>query len=164
MICDEDPLRRRPRESTARRKRQERCVWMARKMTEWPSKRGPITKIMPSDGCIGDTVPLAVGKWYDFHEFGWYMGNVGLRVLGRRLLPECVTLSIKGECPRTIDGCRQAVGTTCAVRNTSMNCDCAETHTSVLVHLTRNIDHKDRDSRALVMRDQRAKHVFHFRS
>ena len=36
---------------------------MARKMTEWPSKRGPITKIMPSDGCIGDTVPLAVGKW-----------------------------------------------------------------------------------------------------
>ena len=79
MICDEDPLRRRPRESTARRKRQERCVWMARKMTEWPSKRGPITKIMPSDGCIGDTVPLAVGKWYDFHEFGWYMGNVGLK-------------------------------------------------------------------------------------
>ena len=54
---------------------------MARKMTEWPSKRGPITKIMPSDGCIGDTVPLAVGKWYDFHEFGWYMGNVGLRIV-----------------------------------------------------------------------------------
>ena len=51
---------------------------MARKMTEWPSKRGPITKIMPSDGCIGDTVPLAVGKWYDFHEFGWYMGDVGV--------------------------------------------------------------------------------------
>ena len=24
-----------------------------------------------------DTVPLAVGKWYEFHEFGWYMGNVG---------------------------------------------------------------------------------------
>ena len=57
---------------------------MARKMTEWPSKRGPITKIMPSDGCIGDTVPLAVGKWYDFHEFGWYMGNVGLDYLDRK--------------------------------------------------------------------------------
>ena len=56
---------------------------MARKMTEWPSKRGPITKIMPSDGCIGDTVPLAVGKWYEFHEFGWYMGNVGLRLLAK---------------------------------------------------------------------------------
>ncbi len=51
---------------------------MARNMTEWPSKRGPITKIMPSDGCKGDTVPLAVGKWNDFHEFGWHLGNVGL--------------------------------------------------------------------------------------
>ena len=30
------------------------------------------------NGLIGDTVPLAVGKWYDFHEFGWYMGNVGV--------------------------------------------------------------------------------------
>ena len=56
---------------------------MARKMTEWPSKRGPITKIMPSDGCIGDTVPLAVGKWYEFHEFGWYMGNVGLLIFAK---------------------------------------------------------------------------------
>ena len=50
---------------------------MARKMIERPSKRGPITKIMPSDGCKGDTVPLTVGKWYDFHEFGWHLGNVG---------------------------------------------------------------------------------------
>ena len=57
MIYDEDPFRRRPGKSTARRKRQEKCVWMARKMTEWPSKRGPITKIMPSDGCKGDTAP-----------------------------------------------------------------------------------------------------------
>ena len=47
-------------------------------MTEGPSKRWPITKIMPSDGCKGDTIPLAVGKWYDFHEFGWHLGNVGL--------------------------------------------------------------------------------------
>ena len=61
---------------------------MARKMTEWPSKRGPITKIMPSDGCIGDTVPLAVGKWYDFHEFGWYMGNVGSII-------SCVEIAMK---------------------------------------------------------------------
>ena len=50
---------------------------MARETTKWPSTRWPITKIMSSDGCNGDTVPLAVGKWYDFHEFGWYMGNVG---------------------------------------------------------------------------------------
>jgi hypothetical protein len=50
---------------------------MARKMTEWPSKRGPIAKIMPSDGCEGGTVPLPVGQWYDFHEFGCHLGNVG---------------------------------------------------------------------------------------
>ena len=63
---------------------------MARKMTEWPSKRGPITKIMPSDGCIGDTVPLAVGKWYEFHEFGWYMGNVGLMISSTDVLNSMV--------------------------------------------------------------------------
>ncbi len=51
---------------------------MTRKMTEWPSKRGPITKIMPSDRCKRDTVPLAVDQWYDFHEFGCHLGNVGL--------------------------------------------------------------------------------------
>ncbi len=73
MNCDEDPLRRRPRESTARRKRQEGCVWMARKLTEWPSKRGPITKIVPSDGCKGDTVPLAVRRCYNFHKFGGHL-------------------------------------------------------------------------------------------
>ncbi len=50
---------------------------MARKMTEWPSKRVPIAKIMPSDGCKGDTVPLAVGRRYYFPEFGGYLGNVG---------------------------------------------------------------------------------------
>ncbi len=55
---------------------------MTRKMTEWPSKRGPITKIMPSDGCKGDTVPLAVGRWYNLHEFGCHLGNVGLRHAG----------------------------------------------------------------------------------
>ena len=65
---------------------------MARKMTEWPSKRGPITKIMPSDGCIGDTVPLAVGKWYEFHEFGWYMGNVGLKFQGLPLVANAGSL------------------------------------------------------------------------
>ena len=50
---------------------------MARKMTEWPSKRGPITKLMPLDGCKGDTIPLAVDQWYDFHEVRWHLGKVG---------------------------------------------------------------------------------------
>ena len=51
---------------------------MAGKVTEWPSNRGPISKIWPSDGCKGDTVPLAVGQWYNFHSVGCYLGNVGL--------------------------------------------------------------------------------------
>ena len=54
------------------------CAWIARKMTEWPSKRGPISKIMSSDGCKGDTVPLEMGPGYDFHEVGCHLGNVGL--------------------------------------------------------------------------------------
>ncbi len=49
---------------------------MARKMTEWPSKRRLLTKIRPSDGCKGDGVPLAVDQWYDFHVFGCHLGNV----------------------------------------------------------------------------------------
>ena len=73
---------------------------MARKMTEWPSKRGPITKIMPSDGCIGDTAPLAVGKWYDFHEFGWYMGmsaHITGGGRGRHVGPRQVGIDIQVE-------------------------------------------------------------------
>ncbi len=58
---------------------------MAEYLDKWPSKRGPISKIRPSDGCGRDTVLLAVGKWYDFHKFRWHLGNIGLRLLaGRR--------------------------------------------------------------------------------
>jgi hypothetical protein len=49
---------------------------MTREMTEWPSKCGPITKIMQSNGCKGDTVPFAVGRWYDFSKFGCHLANV----------------------------------------------------------------------------------------
>ena len=38
----------------------------AENLPECPSKRGPITKIMPADGCKGDTFPLVVGWWYNF--------------------------------------------------------------------------------------------------
>ena len=42
---------------------------MAENLGKWPSKRGPISKIRPSDGCGRDAVPLAV-KWrYDFPDF-----------------------------------------------------------------------------------------------
>ncbi len=50
---------------------------MAENLGNWPSKRGPISKIGPSDGCGRDAVPLPVERWYDFHEFGGYLGNVG---------------------------------------------------------------------------------------
>jgi len=51
---------------------------MVEYLGEWPFKRGPISKIGPSDGCEGDTVLLAMERWYDFHEFGWYLGYIGL--------------------------------------------------------------------------------------
>ena len=38
---------------------------MARETTKWPSTRWPITKIMSSDGCNGNRVPLEMGPWYD---------------------------------------------------------------------------------------------------
>ena len=79
MICDEDPLRRRPGKSTARSIRLEGCVWMTEKLDKWPSNRGPISKIRPSDGCGRDAVPLAVERWYDFHGIGWHLENVGLK-------------------------------------------------------------------------------------
>ena len=51
---------------------------MARETTKWPSTRWPITKIMSSDGCNGNRVPLEMGPWYDFREFGCHLGYVGL--------------------------------------------------------------------------------------
>ncbi len=49
---------------------------MAGNLVKWPSKRGPISKIRPSDGCGRDAVPLAVKWWYNFREFGCHLGNV----------------------------------------------------------------------------------------
>ena len=55
---------------------------MARETTKWPSTRWPITKIMSSDGCNGNRVPLEMGPWYDFREFGCHLGNVGYELSG----------------------------------------------------------------------------------
>ena len=43
------------------------------------SKRGPISKIRPSDGCGMDAVALAVDRRYGFPEFGviWEMSGNG---------------------------------------------------------------------------------------
>ncbi len=50
---------------------------MAENLDKWPSKRGPISKIRPSDGCGRDAVLLAVERCYDYPEIGGYLGNVG---------------------------------------------------------------------------------------
>ncbi len=42
---------------------------MAEYLGKWPPKRGPISH----------AVPLAVERRYNFHEFGWHLGNVGLK-------------------------------------------------------------------------------------
>jgi hypothetical protein len=44
MVYAQDPPRRRPRESTARRKRQVRCVWMPGNMNKWASRHRKIAK------------------------------------------------------------------------------------------------------------------------
>ncbi len=50
---------------------------MVGNLDKWPSKRGLISKIRPSDGCKGDAVPLAVEQWYNFHKFECHLGNIG---------------------------------------------------------------------------------------
>ena len=41
------------------------------------SNRGLISKIRPSDGCKGDTVPSTVVRGYDLRKPGGHLGNVG---------------------------------------------------------------------------------------
>ena len=48
---------------------------MARKMTEWPSKRGPITKIMPSDGWHRGYSSLGGGKVVRFPRIWMVYGE-----------------------------------------------------------------------------------------
>ena len=43
-----------------------------------PSNRGLISKIRPSDGCKGNTVPSTVVRGYDLRKPGGHLGNVGL--------------------------------------------------------------------------------------
>jgi len=81
--CQLAPLRCRLRQSMASRKRQERCVWMARKMTEWPSKRRPLTKIRPSDSCKGDAVPWAGGTVVRFPRIRRSSGKYQIKSVSR---------------------------------------------------------------------------------
>ncbi len=58
-------------------KRQARCVYMTRKLTESPSKRRPISKIRPSDDCGENSVRSTMVRGYDFHKPKGYLRNVG---------------------------------------------------------------------------------------
>ena len=52
---------------------------MAANLAKWPSNRGLISKIRPSDGCKGNTVPSTVVQGYDLRKPGGHLGNVGLK-------------------------------------------------------------------------------------
>ena len=54
---------------TCSSKLEEACAW-----------RRPLTKFRPTVGYKGDAVPLAVGQWYNFHDFGRRLGNAGFNV------------------------------------------------------------------------------------
>ncbi len=47
------------------------CIKNGHSLAPWTSK------FRPSDGCGRDAVPLAVGRRYDFPEFGGYLGYAG---------------------------------------------------------------------------------------
>ncbi len=65
---------------------------MARKMTEWPSKRGPITKIMPSDGCKGGYSSLGGGPVVRFPRIWMSSGKYRLSMM-RALILTVLVLS-----------------------------------------------------------------------
>ncbi len=69
---------------------------MAENLGKWPSKRGPISKIRPSDGCGRDAGPSAVERRYDFPEFGGHLGNVGLLFLAEKLSSNPMVPSRRG--------------------------------------------------------------------
>ena len=50
---------------------------MAANLAKWPSNRGLISKIRPSDGCKEDTAPSTVVRGYDLCKPGGHLGNVG---------------------------------------------------------------------------------------
>ena len=65
---------------------------MTRKLVEWASEHGQITKITPSDARGRNAVLLAVERCYDFHEFECHLGNVGYGRFGLEFVGECAQL------------------------------------------------------------------------
>ena len=81
MICDQDPPRRRAGEIDGEVKTTGGGVSEWRQIWQMAFHRGLISKIRPSDGCKGNTVPSTVVRGYDLRKPGGHLGNVGSRVL-----------------------------------------------------------------------------------
>ena len=57
---------------------------MTKKLAEWASEQGQITKIRPSDASRGKAIPTVVQFGYDRHKSEGYLGNVGLNRWGHQ--------------------------------------------------------------------------------
>ena len=73
---------------------------MAGNLAKWPSKRGPIAKIRPSDGCGREIVPATAVPEYDLRKPGGHLGNVGwnegLRVISvERVVEGTVSMDVE---------------------------------------------------------------------
>ncbi len=77
MIYGEDPLRRRPGNIDGQVKTTGGVCLNGGKSGQMAFQ----TRTDLQNRAIGwlrkDGVPLAVDQWYDVHEFGWHLGNVG---------------------------------------------------------------------------------------
>ncbi len=54
-------------------------VWITENMGQWPSKRGPVSKITPSIGGGENSVPSTVVRLYDLRKSGGHDGRGRLR-------------------------------------------------------------------------------------
>ena len=81
MIYGEDPFRRRPRKSTAKWKRQERCVWMTTNLAKWASNDGQIIKSGLPNGHRAKFLPSVSEFVYSWLRYEGHLGNVGYNML-----------------------------------------------------------------------------------
>ncbi len=93
MIYDEDPFRRRPRKSTARQKNNGRSTSGWRKIRAMAFQARADGQNQPIGWLRKGCSSLALERWYDFPEFGSYLGNVGLKECPPRVIPCCSGLN-----------------------------------------------------------------------
>jgi hypothetical protein len=79
MIYGEDPLRRRSRNIDGQEKKTGGVCLNGGKSGQMAFQSRADLQNRAIGWLRKDRVPLAVDQWYDFHEFGCHLGNVGLR-------------------------------------------------------------------------------------